>query len=1514
MGWEYDAPTAPAGITVAGPTPETPEERAQRVGTAAPPSSGDRWGAWLRQENPIGSAAAFYLRGGVDARTVDPNFDPFERIKGTRYAERAAEFVYDGSEADVAKTMARLDKEDRDSEIVDGTPALQTVMYGLGAEVLNPFNYYPAGGVVRGARGGWSVARSAASAGAAGAASAAASEVVLQSTQSNRTATDSLVNIGSSTFMGALFGAGAAKYLTGAEKRYYAAVIDMERLNHSRDIGQPVEPALAKEIETEVVAAREALDGPATSVAAPQSAGAAAADQRSLVPVPTFLTKEIRLSEDGRNLNPLSAVMRNSNPLNRTFFGEFTTAKRAMADLVESPLRFVDNLVGIPTTYDAPVETVIKTEVRAARAAIAVELDALWTSYRTKGAVTDQGYLATQARKAAAAWEQSTAGPDAERMLTSAEFKREVGRALRRGDRHDIPEIAQAAAFMRQRVFDPWKNKILNSPTLKEAFGWPDDVDPKTAESYFMRVYNREKIVARRPEFAQRIAGWMEANEAANAKVAGALPALIKQRDIYADQMRKLESRLATRSPAQAAPPTAPPPPLRAEGRLLAVGEADATVVKKTWRADAPYVEVETMLEAAPANQARLAQEADAIAADLGLKFKNPGVKALPLAQIQAIADEAARAKKQKGYDRFVEKAAGQPKPGAVTDLVRGGFDISSPKQGDEIVARLAQRFNVIDEGWVETPVGYFDRKVYVRFDDGMIGEVQLWEPSLLRAKEEGGGHKLYEQWRSLPPDDPRRAELETQMKGVYGAARAKLGQDWVSALGTGGSSPNRDLNLASPSSLASSPMTPLSTLDQAPSRNTYDQPEVQRSGSPSQEQKSNFIGGSSTPDVGTFPAESQDLASQLDAAIRGYDNARRQIEDTLAKWQGKTTADAMSAIKQRAKLEAERQAKIDGGSYKGKGARMTSADDAVDAAVRHILDEWQPKDRQEILSRAEQIVSRIIGSPDGRLPYDVDMSHGQGSGNPSARGPLARRDFMIPDELIEDFLEDDAERVAGIYLNTMVPDVTIVDRFGDLELTLARQQIDEEGQGRIRAATTEKQRTAINKEMERRKADLLEVSKRMRGLYGIPATEVGRQMARAARVLKQYDVLTNMGGQTIASLNDMATPVMRYGADAVFGRNWPALMKSAAGDKALWKGAERQLKALGIGVDVYLNTRNNAVLELDDVYRGGTRLERGMSTATDLFQIANLSAPWTDIQKIAAGTIAMDELLRAVKASAAGKATKKQVAFLAENSIDGGTAQAIWREFSNGGGEVVDGIHLSNSMDWKNERARRMFEAALSRETDLAVITPGQEKPLWLSTVAGSLIGMYKSYALSATERILHAGLQRSDRSFAEGVFASFAAGVLSYAAYQMAAGKDLSDNPADYVREGISRSGVTGWLEEVNTTLSKFPATEGRLDIYRLIGSERPGTKYASRDFAGQLMGPAFGKVKSILEAGGNLAGAGLYGAGVIEKNPWSASDSRSVQRLVIGQNLFYIRRLADAITEGINQALGIPDRAVR
>jgi hypothetical protein len=190
---------------------------------------------------------------------------------------------------------------------------------------------------------------------------------------------------------------------------------------------------------------------------------------------------------------------------------------------------------------------------------------------------------------------------------------------------------------------------------------------------------------------------------------------------------------------------------------LKAHGAEWAAERKELWRKSAPS-DVHDLIARSPKNQAELAEVASKAAADLGIPFKDPGVKST------------------EGIHR---KIADGKSVQQINDAVRAGFDTPTPEASDRIVRALARKFEVADEGWTVTPAGYFDRKLMVRFEDGQIGEVQMWAPGMLDAKEgSGGGHKLYEKFRESK-DPGERYELTQQMNALYAGVQEKLDPTW---------------------------------------------------------------------------------------------------------------------------------------------------------------------------------------------------------------------------------------------------------------------------------------------------------------------------------------------------------------------------------------------------------------------------------------------------------------------------------------------------------------------------------------------------------------------------------------------------------------------------------------------------------------------------------------------------------------------------------------------------------------
>jgi len=624
-------------------------------------------------------------------------------------------------------------------------------------------------------------------------------------------------------------------------------------------------------------------------------------------------------------------------------------------------------------------------------------------------------------------------------------------------------------------------------------------------------------------------------------------------------------------------------------------------------------------------------------------------------------------------------------------------------------------------------------------------------------------------------------------------------------------------------------------------------------------------------------------------AAGLDHDTIREKIEAELAAWEGKSVSEAKSAIKAREKYATDTARDPD-------APRLESADAAMDRAVKKILESERDLSVQELRDRAHQTVDRILGSPDGRLPYDL-ATGGPRIGHqrePMPRGALAGRTLNVSNAWARDWIENDIEQVVAMHLRTVVPDVLLSERFGDVEMTQSIRKIEDAYAKLIDATKSEKDRVRLGKERDAAIRDIAAVRDRVRGVYGW-SPELAN-MARVANAAKAVNNLTSMGSAALSSLPDMAGVVFRFGITGAIRDGWAPFFRGLTSGTEEWGKFKSQMRAIGIGVETAINARQHSLDDVVDVYRPQSRVERVLQGASDKLFIANLLAPLTDAQKLVASHAAVSEILRAAKAAAEGKATKRQIGNLAESGIDAQMAGRIWREFGElKRGEVIDGVHLPNTADWKDRAAADALNGAVAREVDIAVVTPGNEKPLWMSKPVVSLLGQFKAFTAASTERILVANLQRRDAAALSGLVFSVGLGMLTYKLNSFFGGTKTSERPQDWFKEGISRGGLLGWFEESNAMASKL--SRGSVDMYRMIGADKPLSRFASRSAVDMLLGPTAGKLNDISK----ITGAAASG-------DWGEADTKATRRLLAGQNLFWLRGALNKVEESVNKHFGI------
>jgi hypothetical protein len=212
----------------------------------------------------------------------------------------------------------------------------------------------------------------------------------------------------------------------------------------------------------------------------------------------------------------------------------------------------------------------------------------------------------------------------------------------------------------------------------------------------------------------------------------------------------------------------APEPKVGEPVNAAGMSEAQKNAAQDALIARQRQQSIDELYQVAEKHQAALRRAAADIVDELGedVQLADPGIKLRETAE-----------------DKLVRKGV---TAGELTDVIRLGFLVRTPELAARIIARLSETFEVLDEGVTVTGMGYLDHKALVRFTDGRVGEVQLWEPSMAEAKF-GQGHELYQAARAIDAEaaatDPALArELEAIVeasKDLYAQALAAGSPEW---------------------------------------------------------------------------------------------------------------------------------------------------------------------------------------------------------------------------------------------------------------------------------------------------------------------------------------------------------------------------------------------------------------------------------------------------------------------------------------------------------------------------------------------------------------------------------------------------------------------------------------------------------------------------------------------------------------------------------------------------------------
>ncbi|MGX5099820.1 hypothetical protein [Enterobacter cloacae] len=533
----------------------------------------------------------------------------------------------------------------------------------------------------------------------------------------------------------------------------------------------------------------------------------------------------------------------------------------------------------------------------------------------------------------------------------------------------------------------------------------------------------------------------------------------------------------------------------------------------------------------------------------------------------------------------------------------------------------------------------------------------------------------------------------------------------------------------------------------------------------------------------------------------------------------------------------------------------------------RDMLVDWWSRgektmSREEAEITADATINKIVGA---KIPQDfanVFMV--------KAAGSTRSRTLSVPDRLMKDYLESDANYVLQRHIREASAEVELTRAFGNKSLEKQLKDIQDEYDALMRQNPKDQAKLAKARDNDIR--DITALRDRLAGTYGMP-DDPSSFFVRAGAFLRSANFVTKLGGMTVSAIPDLARGVMVNGFGNTM-RGYSALITRSPAFKA---SRAEQLK-MAVGLETILHTRARTMGDLVDSSARTTAVEAGMERVTDAFGKLTLMGHFDDMNKSVNGMITSDGIL-------SGAFTGRRLAKL---GINDNIAARIRSEFEKHG-EVINGWHIGNFEKWDDQHVAGVFQSAVLKDVNNTVITPGiGDTPLWASTPLGKTIFQFKSFATASYNRATLGGLQEGTGQFYYGTAFQIGLGALTYALKQSANGKEVDWSPQKLAIEGIDRSGILGPLMEYNNMAEK--ASGGMVGLGALLGTGTQ-SRYASRGFIGSALGPTFGLLDTITDVT----------AGVLNGD---AGDRvlHNVRTLLPGNNLFWIAPLINQVDPGM------------
>lgn len=526
-----------------------------------------------------------------------------------------------------------------------------------------------------------------------------------------------------------------------------------------------------------------------------------------------------------------------------------------------------------------------------------------------------------------------------------------------------------------------------------------------------------------------------------------------------------------------------------------------------------------------------------------------------------------------------------------------------------------------------------------------------------------------------------------------------------------------------------------------------------------------------------------------------------------------------------------------------------------------------------------ESIYRTLMGYDERTLPINITAG---------PRGPLKERTFSIPDLFeaggvrVEDFLVNDAQVVMNRYMRVISADIELARTFGTPDMKGVLDDIQADYETLIKGLDKEDLagKKKLSEEMRARMADIEGVRDVIRGSYGEPTYESG--LARGLAYVRAWNYMTMLGGMTISAFPDIANKVLSNGFLGIARDLIGPMITDLKGVRL----AAREAQAIGVAVERVLSTRIATMADIGDIYGQGTMVQRALGSMTNVFSHLTLMTAWNDVMKTADYVIASNRAIRAMgRPDRISQSNRTWLANLGIGEADYRRIMAQVRKYGTDSG----GMKLANPEQWDDAYARRLWIGAMGKNANIQTVTAGVGDKLMhkgagglfdMNLPIGQTIWQFKTFVLAGNQRVAIRMAQQGRMGEARvlsALVSYIGLGMLVYYLKSKGSGREPSDDPVTWVREGVDRSGIAPLFMEAFNTAEK--ATN------KTFIGESPASRFASRGAFAATLGPSIGRGEDAFAAIRNIADGSL-----------NDRDVHSLRKLLPYNNIFWLRTLFD------------------